>query len=191
MKKRILGLCIVVTCCLFFSACQQKNNQISNAQDSKYTSSVPESTVSDISSNHVKDEKTADSISDNQNNLELPSGFEAEDLPSVYYEYKGIISPNDFSDHEGMDDISSESIEKIRKLRRNTTKEQLHEIFGTPDYLPPTAIYREAYYLDGDPKHCLVISFVNSEKSDDEYVGVIMLTDKELKNNSCLLLLPR
>ena len=56
----------------------------------------------------------------------------------------------DSSDKSYILKIDSETREKLNKLKNDFTKEQVHEIMGEPDEIPPTSIYREMYYLDNN-----------------------------------------
>jgi outer membrane protein assembly factor BamE (lipoprotein component of BamABCDE complex) len=54
------------------------------------------------------------------------------------------------SDKSEVIEIESEMREKLNKLKKDFTQEQVHEIMGEPDEIPETSIYRELYYLDNN-----------------------------------------
>ena len=56
----------------------------------------------------------------------------------------------DSSDKSYILEIDSETRDKLSKLKKDFTKEQVHEILGEPDEIPPTSIYREMYYFDNN-----------------------------------------
>lgn len=54
------------------------------------------------------------------------------------------------SDKSEVIEIEIEMREKLNKLEKDFTKEQVHEIMEEPDEIPETSIYRELYYLDNN-----------------------------------------
>ena len=47
-------------------------------------------------------------------------------------------------------ELDNKTLEKIGKLKKEMTIDQVHDILGEPDWLPPTGIYWEIYYINGN-----------------------------------------
>lgn len=75
-------------------------------------------------------------------------------------------------------EIEIEMREKLNKLKKDFTQEQVHEIMGEPDEIPPTGLYWEYYFVDETKK--VVIGYF----SDGIFVE---LTDSMEQKNERIL----
>lgn len=62
------------------------------------------------------------------------------------------VSSIESSDKSEVIEIEIEMREKLNKLKKDFTKEQVHEIMGEPDEVPLTGLYWEYYFVDETKK---------------------------------------
>jgi len=79
----------------------------------------------------------------------------------------------EYTDKSEIIEIGSEMREKLNKLKKDFTKEQVHEIMGEPDEVPPTGLYWEYYFVDETKK--VVIGYF----SDGIFVELIDSIEKK------------
>ena len=85
------------------------------------------------------------------------------------------IESSDISDSF---ELKSEVREKINKLEKDFTQEQVHEILGEPDEVPPTGIYWEYYFIDENIK--MVIGYFS------DGISVELIDSREHKSEKIL-----
>lgn len=131
MKKIVCIICVLISFCIF-SACQQEIGQKNDTQSSQELSAASKTVVSDGSS------ALQDSSSKNESKADE------------------IWTSPDLDEFGELDD---KTLERISKLKKNMTEEQVHEIFGKPDKIPETGIYWEYFYINGNEHRWIKVGY--------------------------------
>ena len=160
MKNYKRALCIILASSgiLLLSACRQ---------DKSTDSSVTSSSLSSQESAASQAEPTSDTA---QSSAE-PSDTEENRIKAEIQEK---------TEQNGFGGIDDTTLDKLSRLRKNMTKEQVHEVLGDPDSYPPTGIYREQYYINENSNKYIEVVILSD--------GItVYLVDSELKNSVIIL----
>ncbi|GEM_PF-5125024 len=147
MKRFIKAVCfcIALTTIFVFSACQQRKDSEKSQSSTQSDSESYLSTYSDESVPEQSEKIQSEETTESQVSIDLSEFGELDD----------------------------ETLRKIKMLRKNMTRDEVHEILGDFDDSPPTGMYWEYYYINGNPNRWIKISF------NDDALVILELGDSE------------
>lgn len=119
--KRVLCITLVSSAILLLSACRQDKNTESSDISKSLLSQESTSSQTDPSSDITRSSAETSDTEENRIKSEIKAKIE----------------------QSGFGEIDDTTLDKLSKLRKNMTMEQVHEVLGNPDNFPPTGIYRE------------------------------------------------